>query len=498
MASDLDHGHHRPGHLLTLPNEMLYNIIASLSPPDIRQLGQVNRRLFYCVKDYRYRTLGRIIALPDTIVLNIVEYLGLTDCSRLARSTSRFYALILDHVIHRNIQDYDSSLLTHAAIWNRPGLMRKILRHGGNVNTMFDDPRFDMFDYWADPTPLNYATYWGHADMVKLLFEFGASYLVDEWNNPLEMAMLEGYEEVALIHAHAVDALAWPSYPSRHKPSFMRNALRANFMKLARFLLGCRPRMNMVDSDDLDAALYTLLEHTIFPEPDISPKRDDFVERSLHQEDYEIVLLMLHHNANPDYLYYDEVWHGCRSARVLAKEHPDPRIRALLSTKKEEPQQSDSHIGRSWSRPSPHSIPMDEPETEEICTINSASLWDYHKETDRSPSLKNTAALTATKANTRRGSVKNAVPAIPKSMGWLKSGNEQDSKTVFADTELASPLTYAQLDTPQARIQYSAQLWQNVSAEIRSSKRIALPLRKPKTTSSASVTGWGESHISGW
>ena len=81
-----------PKGILKVSNEILLEIANLLPIPDLRRLGEVNRRLCWFIEDYlsRYRYSFGLFTLPNELILEIVQHLGREErCSRLARASQR-------------------------------------------------------------------------------------------------------------------------------------------------------------------------------------------------------------------------------------------------------------------------------------------------------------------------------------------------------------------------------------------------------------------------
>jgi hypothetical protein len=190
------------------------------------------------------------------------------------------------------------------------------------------------------------AAFYGRGDMVKLLLAAGASQFVEKeatrdlWSNgascgdggwmrtPLMLAIERRHEDVALLLSEDVDPFEVIKRPTGWTP---RTALQlACIIKLPNLVRYYIERSSECDKakaeieHDLGIALYLMICED-------STKRWP-VEQELHEDVYQITLILLQHGANLD------AHRGDRGAvdwdndtlRDLASRHPDPRVQALL------------------------------------------------------------------------------------------------------------------------------------------------------------------------
>jgi hypothetical protein len=314
-----------PG-ILKLPNELLFDIASHLSTPDLRRLSGVDPRLNYSIENYltRYRYNVGLVALPDEILLKIVQHLGRQRYrSRFARASLRFYPLTMEYMIHHDVTSRGSALLNYAAWKGLEEMARTILHLGGDANARCGvrvRPSFVK----NIPTPLVSATIQGHENIVRLLLKSGASHFVDGSRVPLTAAILMGHENVALLLSEGLgpNELALKN----NDRTVLQVACEAKLFKLVRYYLErgsrCEGPENTRSSPNYSIALYYIL--------DIDASKGSFLKKELHEDAYQIVLMLLQHGANPDRRIKDP-----RSkfvtARDIASRHSDPRIRNLLS-----------------------------------------------------------------------------------------------------------------------------------------------------------------------
>lgn len=364
MASKAHRRDPSPVGLLKLPNEILLEIVSLLSTPDLRRLDKVNCKLHFFIGDYlvRYRYHVGLFTLPNELILEIVQHLGRQkDRSRLARASQRFYPLIMDYISRHNVRYGGSSLLNYAAKRDLKGMARMILHLGGDVDTqcgfrLFLDKRV---------TPLATAAFHGHEKMVRMLLEAGASVFIHGMRIPLAMAIFKRHEKVALILSQELDSDDVPL--TKTGGTALQMACGMKLVNLVRYYLerGSRygGRTNVHSLPDRSTALYHILRK--------DASKDDFFKRELHEDVYQIVLMLLHHGANPDIHIKIGVSHPI-TARAVASRHPDPRVRILLpkATPATESKESALLIGRPWMASSDGQVPtFHEP--------HYAKLWDF-------------------------------------------------------------------------------------------------------------------------
>jgi ankyrin repeat protein len=332
-----------PAGLPKLPNEILLEIVSLLSISDLRRLDRVNRKLHFFIGDYlvRYRYNAGLFTLPNELILEIVQHLGRQkDRSRLARASQRFYPLIMDYISRHNVRYGGSSLLNYAAKRDLKGMARMILHLGGDVDTQCGFRR-GVLDNRV--TPLVIAAFHGHEKMVRMLLEAGASVFVDGMRIPLAMAIHKRHEKVALILSQELDFDDVPL--TKTGDTALQMACGAKLVDLVRYYLECGSRcggrVNVHSLPDRSTALHHVLRK--------DASKDVFFKRELHEDVYQIVVMLLHHGANPDILIKVGVLHPV-TARAIASRHPDPRLRILLSkaTPATEPKESALLIGRPW------------------------------------------------------------------------------------------------------------------------------------------------------
>jgi ankyrin repeat protein len=361
-----------PG-LLKLPNELLFDIVSCLSIPDLRHLSRVSRRLYFFAREYlaRYRYKSGLVNLPNEIILEVVQLLNTQkDRSRFARSSQRFYPLVMNYVVRHNIRYGESSFLNYASKRNLKGMAQRILHLGGNVHSRKGSP---LLIAGEGATPLATAACYGHERMVRLFLKIGARQRIDGCRAPLAVAIAKGHENVALILSQDLES---NDTLRRGGNTILQYACEAKFASLVRFLL---PRNSSCTDEqsvrNRSIALYSLLDKTAC--------KGEFVKRELLEDVYQIVLMLLRHNADPD-LCVKQTRRNSETARHIAPRHPDPRVRNLLSiaraTPLKKPEEHRLQIGPSLMDPLAASA-FEEPDLS-LGLSQLATLWDFLQTSD--------------------------------------------------------------------------------------------------------------------
>ncbi|KAL5440454.1 hypothetical protein PMIN06_009653 [Paraphaeosphaeria minitans] len=352
--------------LLVLPNEIFLDIVHLLCTSDLRSLGRVNCRLRGFVIDYlyRYRYNVGIHALPNELTLEIAQHLGhQKDRSRLARASQRFYPLIMRYIIRHNVVNGGSSLMNYAAKRNLVGMARKMICLGGDVNTQHG---FSTKVMGKTLTPLATAACYGHQRMVRMLLKFGASHFIDGVRLPLALAILKRCENVALILSQELDS-SDTSFTSSTRQTLLQMACAAQLVILARYYLENIP----YNSHDCDIALFRIIQK--------DASKTEFIQRQLHEEVFQIVLMLVRHGASPDVCV--RTGGSVVTTRGIASRHPDPRIRNIFLklTNFEKPKASASHIGRPWMSSENKVFELQKSAAEVYALQESryATLWDF-------------------------------------------------------------------------------------------------------------------------
>jgi hypothetical protein len=453
MATEIAQIQRPPQGLHKLPNELLLDVVDHLSPADLRRLGQVNRRLLYFVSDYLSPFQVGLTALPNELVLEVFRHLRQKDRSRLARTSHRFYPLIMDSIIRTNIQKRGSNLLCFAAQKNLKGLARRILQRGGNVDTY----READTKGWA--TPLVLAAFHGFGQMIKLLFQFGASQTAEKNYKPLLAALIKRHEHVALRLLRNLDATG--KLHDRVAGATLQIAAGKKLAQVVQYLFERTPRSER--KVDLDTSLYCILV--------ADACREDICKRELHHDVYRIVELLLQHGADPDIPLGTSIqkW----TSREASTRHPDPRVRALLSKAVRLPGTKDLplQIGRSWNVPSHASL-----STASQTEAYFVRLWDFFDlPDDHAPNGDDGNDHNFAGANTSREHDDHTPAGIRalreayRGMSRRSDSNEPPSLTSFP--QLVAPSNHAQST--------ARELWANASPTIRAAPSKPVPHKTP-------------------
>jgi hypothetical protein len=238
-------------------------------------------------EDHSRRCNGPLFSLPNRLILKIAQHLNTRDCTRLVRVSHRYYPLITDRFLHRNIRTGESSLILLAAKRDLTRMARRLLRFGADFNTR-------------------------HGSLSTTLNRPMSPLLVTARQGSLKVATI--LLEFEVIHSKT--------------PSTRRRV------------------------QDMSHTLYYVLQRDFRHTP--------FIRRELHQDVYEIVLMLLHCGADPDAQLHNTGTWSRNTARAISSRHLDPRIRALLMnvTQPEDSKKHELQVGRSWSRSSQIESPV--------------------------------------------------------------------------------------------------------------------------------------------
>ena len=154
---------------LAVPNEVIFQILGSMSAHDLRHVGRTNKRLRILSKDQLRRINGPFFSLYDKLILKIAQDLDIRNRTRLARVSHRYYPLIVDQILHQNIQTHRSSLLLFAVKRNLTRMAYRLLIYGADVNTQYSSPSETLNMIMS---PLTIAACSRHLKMVNLLLDF--------------------------------------------------------------------------------------------------------------------------------------------------------------------------------------------------------------------------------------------------------------------------------------------------------------------------------------
>ena len=233
------------------------------------------------------------------------------------RASQRFYPLVMNYIIRYDMRYHGSSLLNKATGSNLKGVVKKMLRMGGDVNTQSG---FRPLGTCELPTPLIVAV--GHERMVRLLLSTGAKQAVGGKRTSLLIAIMKRNpnEGIALLLSQNVDAtddIATPLSPT----NILLLACKAQLATLVRHLLEqCTLRAKQVNVRIISIALYELLRSTA--------SKGDFRLRELLEDVYQITLMLLQHGADPGMVFPGV--RGACTARGVVLKYPDPRVRNVL------------------------------------------------------------------------------------------------------------------------------------------------------------------------
>jgi hypothetical protein len=109
-------------------------------------------------------------------------------------------------------------------------------------------------------------------------------------------------------------------------------ACAAKLVKLVRYLLERRFHLNIESEGEVDIC------------------QDKFLRRALHEDVYQIVLMLLQYGACPHVQPRGKILPLYATSQALSSRHPDPRVRALLLevTREEEHRETGLQVGRPW------------------------------------------------------------------------------------------------------------------------------------------------------
>jgi hypothetical protein len=287
------------------------------SIPDLRHLSRVCRRLHLFARKHfvRYQYTSGLVNLPNEIILEVVELLDTRkDCSQFARTSQRFYPIIMEFIVRHNFRYEGSSLLLYASRENRIDFAKKILHLGGDVEAT-EEP-------YPRETPLALAASSGHGDLVRLFLKCGAKQIFEETWYSLGCALHKGHEDIAIILSQDLEA---DTALGEERGSLLAGACEAKFPRLVRILL--ERDLSVLDEQHVrvrSEALHALLYE--------SAHRGQTRRTELLENDYQIVMVLLQHGADPELGIKrpHSMFPRFNTICKLAVKHPDPRVRDLF------------------------------------------------------------------------------------------------------------------------------------------------------------------------
>jgi hypothetical protein len=309
--------------LLALSNELLHEVFLMLGTSDLRRVSLINHELHSYVTDFlaRYRYHVGIFRLPKKLLLRVTQHLKQRDRCRLAQASQKLHPAVMDLVIRHNIRRNGSSILNHAAKNNLEHLARKLIRLGGNVDTVHDIsispiPRVLMWHYvegYLLMRPLMSAALHGHERIVSLLLLAGAGQHVYGITAPLTLAMLQRNKRLCEI--------LLPKLPIEDMPAILKLASYDQYVKPVRWLLEAGESSASI-RQARTVALYHILNE--------AASTSDFLMNEVREEGCRIVALLLKYEADSLHCEEENKFKRPLTARQLASRHPDPRVRKLI------------------------------------------------------------------------------------------------------------------------------------------------------------------------
>jgi ankyrin repeat protein len=307
----------QPSWILTVPNEIIFEILANLSPPNLRSIRNTNKRLRILAEDKLRPNNGALFFLSSALILKVAQHLSARDRSRFARVSHRYYSLITEEILRQNVEKGGSSLLYFAAKKNSTRMARRLLEYGADINARYGlssgnlDKKMNL---------LLFAAHHGHLDIVNLFLEFGALRYLTNQCAPLMSAISRQHDQVALALAEALQSVG--AAMDRIIPTPLQMACKKKMVQLVKQLLKYKTPSKADRVQNVNHALYYVVVR--------ERNSDMFLSKELHQDDYEIVLMLLERGANPDAQLHGVGVQDRDTARIVSSRHPDPRIRALL------------------------------------------------------------------------------------------------------------------------------------------------------------------------
>jgi hypothetical protein len=258
--------------ILAVPNEIIFEILANLSPPNLRSIRNTNKRLRILAEDKLRRDNGALLSLPSALILKIAQHLSARDCSRFAQVTHRYYSFITEMILRQNVGKGGSSLRYFAAKKNSTRMAQRLLEYGADINARYSsslgflDKKMNLFLF---------AAHHGHPNIVNLYLKFGALHYPTEQSAPLMAAISRQHDQVALALAQALQSLG--ADMDRMMPTPLQMACKKKMVQLVKQLLKYKMPSKSERVQNLNHALY----HVVMRERN----SDVFLRRELHQDD---------------------------------------------------------------------------------------------------------------------------------------------------------------------------------------------------------------------
>jgi hypothetical protein len=178
---------------------------------------------------------------------------------------------------------------------------------------------------------------------VRLFLKCGAEQLFDETWYPLVCVLHKGYGSIALILSPDLDA---DTTLGEERGSLLAGASEAEFPRLVRILL----EHNLGVPDEQRVGIHGEALHALLCE---SAHRGQTRRTELLENDYQIVMMLLQHGADPELGIKRPHWTFSRFNTIckVATKHPDPRVQNLLWRETAESQMKPEKSSRNISRP---------------------------------------------------------------------------------------------------------------------------------------------------
>jgi ankyrin repeat protein len=261
--------------------------------------------------------------------------------------THKYYSLITETILQQNVGKGGSSLLYFAAKKNSTRMAQRLLEYDADINARYSsslgflDKKMNL---------LLFAAHHGHLNIVNLYLKFGALHYLTEQSAPLMAAISRQHDQVALALAQALQSVG--ADMDRAMPTPLQMACKKKMVQLVKQLLKYKMPSKSERVQNLNHASYCVVVR--------ERNSDVFLRRELHQDDYEIVLMLLERGANPDAQLHGIGARDRNTARIVSSRHPDPRVRALLMNPAllEDRTKSGMQVGRLWTQPLQNGSPL--------------------------------------------------------------------------------------------------------------------------------------------